>query len=114
MQSSRDALDKAELKQPKFCREADLFDRRANIINHAFLHRCSGYCLKEKRYKKKLDPTKPIEEQMGTYKECRIGFGRELKFDSTEENNKTRGKERVDEPFIKALMGICCMTYLVV
>ncbi len=57
MQSLADVNLRRELKLTKVERENDLYSRKTNLINHAFTHKCSGYCAKftSKRYK--YDPT---------------------------------------------------------
>ena len=105
MQCSRDVLDKQELKKPKFEREGDLFARQSNITNHARTHKCSDYCWKKKSFSQKFDeqlhlastPEDRFYAQDGTamvrvhQHTCRMGFGDKLTFDSSGENNLTRG-----------------------
>ena len=86
-------------------RENDLFNCCVNVFNHVGTHKCSAYCLKEKYVSQKFDPTLhgDVSENdkftsdsgdvmvKSTIKECRMRFGRALKFDSSGENNITRG-----------------------
>ena len=112
MQSSRDVLDKQELKRPKFERESDLFNRQSNITNHARTHKCSSYCWKKKSFSQRYDeqlhfaskPEDRFHAQNGTpmvrvhQHTCRMGYGNKLTFDSSGENNLTRGIPPRKEP----------------
>ncbi len=105
MQASTDVLERKELKRLKVNRENDLVQRQLNMMNHCGTHRCSGYCLQEKPFYVNYDPTihtdTAPEDRIvtldGTEKvrikvhECRHRFGKALKFDSSGENNLTRG-----------------------
>ena len=55
MQSSRQVLNKTELKKPKFLREHHLFERAANLINHTLCHKCSAYCWKDGTFSRPYD-----------------------------------------------------------
>ena len=46
MLSKAEVMEKGELKLPKFERESNLCERRANMINHAWSHSCSAYCMR--------------------------------------------------------------------
>lgn len=48
LQSSKDVLDKKELKHSEFQRKLDLPNQGSNIKNHAFSHKCSSYCIRKK------------------------------------------------------------------
>lgn len=105
MQKSTDVLDRMELKKIKASRENDLYQRQSNITNHCGTHKCSGYCLREKSFTVKYDAAihadaKPedrffasdgVERVTIRISECRHRFGRALKYDSSGENNLTRG-----------------------
>ena len=105
MQSSRDVLDKQELKKPKFEREEHLFERQSNITNHARTHKCSTYCWKKTSLSQQFDEQlhsavnaeDRFQAQNGTsmvrvhQHSCRMGYGDKLTFDSSGENNLTRG-----------------------
>jgi hypothetical protein len=56
MHTKEDVVDKAELRQPKFTREPELFDRRVNITNHCGSHSCSDYCWRTVTCDVKYDP----------------------------------------------------------
>ena len=115
MQSSRDVLDKWELKEHKHKRESDLYEREVNIKNHAYTHKCSSYCLQTKtnvsKYNKALhanvDHQNIFEKSDGekTVKsmteECRLGFGEALKFDHSGERNITHGIKPSIQPYVQ-------------
>jgi hypothetical protein len=105
MQSSADVLAQQELKQTKISRERCLYKRKSNIMNHAYTHKCSGYCTIWKELCQKYNPDihiffgeylKKIDDKyvvMISY-ECRMGFGELLKYEiDSGENNKTHGKD---------------------
>ena len=111
MQSSNDVRERRELKQPKYQRENNLFERGANICNHCGTHRCSGYCWKETQTSRLYDPerdmnvpdnqrfTRTTDGQQKEYVKsvdynCRMHFGKKLQFDNSGENNLTQGQER--------------------
>jgi hypothetical protein len=90
MQSSADVLAQRELKQTKISRERWLYRRKSNIMNHAYTHKCSGYCTIWKELRQKYNPD--IHILFGEYLkkfddknvvvisyECRMGFGELLK-----------------------------------
>ena len=99
-----------ELKLHKVEREMNLFERKSNIINHAFTHKCSGYCEKRVSRHQLYNPSvhkdsdfdgvnlkrvKKIVVQVTTF-ECRLGFEEQLKYENESgENNITRGKAPV-------------------
>ena len=105
MQSSKEVLDKRELKQHKHKRESDLYERELNIKNHAYTHKCSSYCLRTKTNVTKyneavhanVDHCNIFEKSNGEKmvksmtEECRLGFGEVLDFDHSGERNITRG-----------------------
>lgn len=116
MQSSTDVLERRELKQPKFKREKDLFQRKANITNHAGTHKCSGYCARCENKVQLFDASKPEHGRYDPFesadgklyvripsKNCRMGFGQLLEFENESgENNLTRGKPPIrDKPKIE-------------
>jgi hypothetical protein len=112
MQSSSDVVLKKELKQPKFRRETHLAERRSNITNHACTHKCSSYCLRTKHLSMKYCPTSHAEVDESKrfcsaggvemvkldLEECKMRFGEPFKFDTSGENNLTRGVESNIEP----------------
>jgi hypothetical protein len=115
MQSREDILAKGELKQFKFAREFDLYDRHVNMTNHCRTHRCSGYCLRPSkipiafdpaRGHREDDPTTFIHSRTGqrmvvaSVFVCRFGFGQSLPFDPSGDGNVTRGIPRQDSPCV--------------
>ena len=115
MQSSDDVLKQGELKRFKFERELELYERSANMINHSGTHKCSGYCWKDKKFAQTFDPqlhhdvdeskrytnSDGVEMVKIMCQECRMGFGDQLKFDPSGENNLTRGKPPARTPDIE-------------
>ena len=105
MLSSSDILEKGELKKPKFEREENVFARCINITNHTRTHKCSAYCWKEHMTTVPFDGTchnddcEKIQCSDGivrvkeTFLDCRMGFGKALTYDTSGENNRTRGKK---------------------
>jgi hypothetical protein len=65
MQSSADVLSQQELKQTKISRERGLYKRKSNILNHAYTHKCSGYCTVQKELHQKYNPD--IHVSFGEY-----------------------------------------------
>ena len=114
IQSSKNVVEKKELKKPKYHQENKLFERSVNIDNHARTHKCSGYCLKSKTFRQKFDPNKHLDikkEDKYTNKngdemvktviqECRMRFGQALKYDPSGEKNITRGIPKQMNPAI--------------
>ena len=98
MQSSKDFLQKLELKEHKHEREMDLYDREVDIKNHVFTHKFSSYCLqtttKSSKYNYALhsnvDKQNIFETNIGVKmvkymtEDCRLGFGEGLQFDPLE------------------------------
>lgn len=125
MLTSTDVLEKRELKRPKFLAEHDLFQRKANIINHTQTHKCQDYCARSMQYLRDYDDEEDYhlpEEQCFTdshgvrkvrctLKHCRFHFGQLLDFDPSGENDLTRGIDRIDKPFIKQRNGILINYY---
>ena len=115
MLSSNDVIERNELMSRKSVRENNLFNRSINITNQCRTHKCSNYCLKDIIYCRKFNPNNdsniPEEDiftnQSGDIqvkvkcKECRMHFGRALKFDSSGENNITRGIKFNQSPTIE-------------
>ena len=106
MISAKDVLDRKELKMMKFEREDALRKRRVNICNHCGTHRCSGYCLKDKKLTVQFDPdnedhvvvarstpNRELAEGHGVIKiteqECRMFNTNPIKYDPSGENNLT-------------------------
>ena len=107
MQTTQTVLDAKELKCTKSSRERELHQRHVNIQNHCGCHKCSNYCWKEiscvRTYDETLHSDVTPDNRFSrdgidyvTIKryECRMDFGRKLKFDSSPENNLTQGQER--------------------
>jgi hypothetical protein len=107
MQSHADVIDRRELKKAKVERELHLFERGANMLNHAFTHKCSDYCSRQVKKKSKYNPNHHKESDFDgvhlkrinddtveeMYRECKFGFGRQLLYETESgENNITRGK----------------------
>ena len=107
MQSHADVIERQELKKPKVERELHLFEQIANMLNHAFTHKCSAYCARPVKKKYKYDPNVHKDSDFDgvyltkvndttvqkMYYECKFGFGRQLKYETESgENNVTRGK----------------------
>ena len=104
MLSSMDVLESGELKKLKINREYDLLNRSVNYYNHCGTHKCSGYCsvisiMKVLYNKEKHQHVKDADiviENNKTYvklkiSNCRMNFGKQRIFDSSGENNLTRG-----------------------
>ena len=89
MQSSVDVISKHEIRKVKCCKETDLFDRQVNMVNHVLTHKCSSYCLKEKKIAMLFDPSKHREDDTNRFTAnnrqminiieyiCRMKFGTE-------------------------------------
>ncbi len=89
----------------KIDREGNLHKRAVNIVNHCCTHQCSDYCLRTKSVPVSFDEKKhkdiPDDEVYRnknnelfvyeTQQECRMNFGKPLKYDGTGEKNRTRG-----------------------
>ena len=116
MLTSSAVLERKELKKPKFSRELDLFDREVNVSNHCRMHSCSNYCLKtkmkavpyDKEAHKDMDQSQVYTNRQNqqfinvpTPVECRMDFGRPLDPAVTKEKDVTRGKPRVDTPYLE-------------
>ena len=104
MLSSIDVLESGELKKLKITRENDLLNRSINIMNHCGTHKCSSYCsvsstMKVLFNKEKHKHVKEIDKIFENNKvyarlkisNCRMNFGKLRIFDSSGENNLTRG-----------------------
>lgn len=116
MAKKKYVMEQAELKKHKFEREDNLYDRRVNMINHCWCHRCSDYCLREETVAFRYNPTihtdtakwKPFEIKLsdgtpvkmvkGTVKNCRCGFNRQLQFGRGTDKDRTGGIEPNDKP----------------
>lgn len=112
MQTKEDVLEKRELKQFKFQREDDLYCRSVNITNHAYTHRCSSYCWRQKLYTMPFDPARHKEDHPNMIKafdkpmpdgtmqrmvqisvhECRMGFGNKRLYGLSEDKDHTGGQ----------------------
>ena len=107
MQSHADVIDRQELKKPKVERELHLFERIANMLNHAFTNKCRAYCARPVKKIYKYDPNAYNDSDFDgvyltkvndttvqeMYYECKFGFGWQLKYETESgENNVTRGK----------------------
>ena len=104
MLSSTDVLESEELKKLKITRENDLLNRSINIMNHCGTNKCSSYCsvsstMKVLFNKEKHKHVKEIDKIFENNKvnarlkvsNCRMNFGKLRIFDSSGENNLTRG-----------------------
>jgi hypothetical protein len=96
MLKKKDVVETKELKEFKFMREQHLCQRRINMSNHAFDHRCNDYCWRNVTMKMKYDVVQHAASDGECYtdeggivwikmqvKECRLGFGYQLKFPTT-------------------------------
>lgn len=109
MAKKRDVMDQAELKQFKFAREDNLFQRKVNMTNHCWCHRCSDYCLRDELivtpYNAALHKDeakfKPFMQRQrdGTQvrmvrtccRKCRMGFNYQLEFPRGSDGDRTGG-----------------------
>ena len=58
IQSSQDVVDHGEMKKCKSFREASLYSRQVNYINHTLTHRCQPYFLRDFKCPQIFDPNK--------------------------------------------------------
>jgi hypothetical protein len=83
------------------------------MTNHCCTHKCSKYCWRARNVTQKFKLSKPHnvpkkdvftrngERWVTTLLwECRLGYGDKLEFDTSGENNLTRGIEPVHSPYI--------------
>ena len=120
MQDNVEVVRRKEAKYPKFMREHHLYQRSSNLQNHHLTHRCSDYCAKCKKHTRPFDEVvdsgvpdedcytdqRGVKRVKFVKKECRFGFGEFLSFDPSGEGNLTRGKDRVDTPYVSHDNGV--------
>ena len=104
MLSSVDVLKSGELKKLKINREYDFLIRSINYMNYCGTHKCSSHCtmpsiievLYNKETQQYIDKANIVTENNKSHVELknshrRMTFGKLRIFDSSGENNLTRG-----------------------
>ena len=94
--------------------------RAPNLQNHHLCHRCNDYCAKRKKHSRPFNETKDkdvpdedcytdtsgVKRVKYEKKDCRFHFGEFLVFDPSGQGNLTRGKERIDTPYVSHDNGV--------
>jgi hypothetical protein len=120
MQDNAEVVRRGEGKRPKFFREGELGVRAPNTQNHHLCHRCNDYCAKCKKHTRTFDEmkdkdvpdeycytdTRGVKRVKFEKKDCRFHFGEFLAFDPSGQGNLTRGKDRIDTPYVSHDNGV--------
>ena len=104
MLTSMDIIESGELKKFKINKKYDLLNRSINYMNHYSTHKCSSYCLVitiitvlyniiNHKYVKDADIVTENSKRYAKLKisKYRMDYGKSRMFDSSGENNLTRG-----------------------